>query len=67
MYKLNENNCTDFGLAIAPLSGINIQETKGTWSLDKGNNPANAGQSIHYNKLADKVSNSVEAVFIFKQ
>jgi len=67
MYNLNENNCTDFGLAIASLSGINIQETKGTWPLGKGNNPANAGQSIRDNKLADTNSNSAEAVFIFNQ
>ena len=51
-YNLNQNNCTDFGLTIASLSGISVKETKGTWPFfGKGNNPANAGQSILENKI----------------
>jgi tetratricopeptide (TPR) repeat protein len=45
-YNLNRNNCTDFGLSEALIAGINIQETTGRWPLGKGNNPANAGQSL---------------------
>jgi hypothetical protein len=52
-YHLNHNNCTDFGLTIARLGGIAIDETRGTWPLGRGNNPANAGQSL----LERKVSN----------
>ncbi|MDR3713554.1 MAG: hypothetical protein P4L51_12105 [Puia sp.] len=45
-YNLNRNNCTDFGLSVAALGGIRIADTRGSWPLGKGNNPANAGQSI---------------------
>jgi hypothetical protein len=45
-YNLNKNNCTDFGLSEALIAGINIKETSGRWPLGKGNNPANAGQSL---------------------
>jgi hypothetical protein len=45
-YNLNRNNCTDFGLSVAALGGIRIANTRGRWPLGKGNNPANAGQSI---------------------
>jgi hypothetical protein len=54
VYHLNHNNCTDFGLTMAGLAGINIQDTRGTWPLGKGNNPANAGQSL----LEGKVTNT---------
>jgi hypothetical protein len=45
-YNLNRNNCTDFGLNAAAIGGINISDTHGSWPLGRGNNPANAGQSI---------------------
>ncbi len=45
-YNLNNNNCTDFGLSEATIAGIDIRETSGSWPLGKGNNPANAGQSL---------------------
>jgi hypothetical protein len=45
-YNLNRNNCTDFGLSEALIAGINIKETGGSWPLGRGNNPANAGQSL---------------------
>jgi hypothetical protein len=53
-YHLSMNNCTDFGLTMAAIGGINIRDTRGRWPLGKGNNPANAGQSI----LEGKVSNN---------
>jgi hypothetical protein len=67
MYNLNQNNCTDFGLTIASLSGISISNTKGKWPLGKGNNPANAGQSILEGKIADEdtVDKTAAALFIF--
>lgn len=46
VYHLNRNNCTDFGLAMARLGGINITGTIGRWPLGKGNNPGSAGQSM---------------------
>lgn len=55
-YHLNHNNCTDFGLAMARLGGIEIGETRGTWPLGRGNNPGNAGQSL----LERKVNNMDE-------
>ena len=45
-YNLNKNNCTDFALTEAVLAGFNIKQTTGRWPLGKGNNPANAGQSL---------------------
>ncbi|MFT3681578.1 MAG: hypothetical protein QM791_15010 [Ferruginibacter sp.] len=67
MYNLNENNCTDFGLAIASLSGIDIKETTGSWPLGKGNNPAITGQSILEDKVLDEDAANNEGVFIFKK
>ena len=52
-YNLNSNNCTDFGLDIAAIAGIKIKETISSWPLGKGNNPANAGQSILEGKVKD--------------
>ena len=53
-YNLNKNNCTDFGLSEAMIAGINIKETVGHWPLGKGNNPANAGQSLLERKFENK-------------
>jgi hypothetical protein len=67
MYDLNQNNCTDFGLTIASLSGISILDTGGKWPLGKGNNPANAGQSILEEKIFDEKPGNKEGIFIFKR
>ncbi len=53
-YNLNRNNCTDFGLSEALIAGIEIKETSGEWPLGKGNNPANAGQSLLEKKFENK-------------
>jgi hypothetical protein len=53
VYHLNHNNCTDFGLTIARLGGIEIDDTRGTWPFGKGNNPANAGQSLFERKVCN--------------
>jgi hypothetical protein len=45
-YHLSKNNCTDFGLKAAALAGMDIWDTKGSWPLGSGNNPAFTGQSI---------------------
>jgi len=50
-YNLNKNNCTDFGLVVAGIAGIRISETRGSWPLGGGNNPANAGQSVREGKI----------------
>jgi len=50
-YHLNKNNCTDFGLVIAGIAGIQIRDTKGSWPLGSGNNPGDAGQSVREGKI----------------
>lgn len=60
-YHLNKNNCTDFGLCIAAISGIEIQDTKGTWPLGHGNDPGDTGQSI----LEGKVTNAESSGRLF--
>jgi hypothetical protein len=52
-YNLNSNNCTDFGLNIAVIGGINILDTYGRWPLGSGNNPASAGQSVLQGKVVN--------------
>jgi hypothetical protein len=52
-YNLNKNNCTDFGLCIASVAGIQIKDTHGSWPLGSGNNPGFAGQSISDDKVID--------------
>lgn len=52
-YNLNKNNCTDFGLCVAAIAGIKIEDTRGSWPLGSGNNPASAGQSILEGKVED--------------
>jgi hypothetical protein len=64
LYNLNQNNCTDFGLNIAGIGGINIFDTKGKWLLGSGNNPASAGQSILDNKIINADTESKEGLFI---
>lgn len=51
-YQLSNNNCTDFGLAVANEAGITVTDTQGTWPLGKGNNPACMGQSILEGKIS---------------
>lgn len=53
-YNLNRNNCTDFGLSEALIAGIDIKEAGGTWPLGRGNNPANAGQSLLEKKFENQ-------------
>lgn len=64
IYHLNQNNCTDFGLTVASLSGITISNTKGKWPLGRGNNPANAGQSILEGKFRDEDRQAKNELFI---
>jgi hypothetical protein len=60
-YNLNKNNCTDFGLCVAAIAGIKINDTRGKWPLGGGNNPADAGQSI----LEGKIENMDEEQQLF--
>ena len=50
-YHLSKNNCTDFGLKAAALAGLDVWETRGSWPLGSGNNPAITGQSIRNGKF----------------
>ncbi|MBN9386203.1 MAG: hypothetical protein J0H74_35925 [Chitinophagaceae bacterium] len=63
-YHLNRNNCTDFGLSVATLAGISIADTRGTWPLGRGNNPANAGQSMLEGKFRDTDAGDPEPLFV---
>ena len=62
-YHLNKNNCTDFGLTAAAIAGVYISNTKGVWPLGKGNNPANAGQSILEGKILNTDTGNKQDLF----
>jgi hypothetical protein len=64
IYNLNQNNCTDFGLNIASIVGISISDVNGKWPLGKGNNPANAGQSILEKKFTHADTENKDDLFI---
>jgi hypothetical protein len=64
-YNLNKNNCTDFGLSVAAIGGISIRDTRGTWPLGSGNNPANAGQSLLEGKWSNTDEDFRGPVFVF--
>lgn len=61
-YHLNSNNCSDFALTIATIAGIEISDTKGSWPLGSGNNPAFAGQSVLAAKYKNFETNSREGI-----
>ena len=62
-YNLNHNNCTDFGLHIAAIANLEIQDTKGYWPLGRGNTPASTGQSILKGKFKNIDNNSQHGLF----
>jgi hypothetical protein len=64
-YDLNKNNCTDFALYAAIISGIDVQETKGNWPFGKGNNPGWAGQSILEGKLKNADTGNSDGLFLW--
>ena len=45
-YHLSKNNCTDFAIKAASYAGFGVSNSKGSWPLGHGNNPAVTGQSI---------------------
>ena len=63
-YHLSKNNCTDFGLKAAGVAGINIEETRGSWPLGSGNNPAITGQSILKGKFTDTDDQTNNSLYI---
>jgi hypothetical protein len=64
-YNLNKNNCTDFGLNVAIISGINISGTAGKWPLGHGNNPGNTGQSVLQGKVLNTDTGNKDDLFIY--
>ncbi len=64
-YNLNKNNCTDFGLNVAAISGIKILNTYGTWPLGRGNNPGSAGQSVLQGQVINSDTGDKNDLFIF--
>ncbi|WP_214070381.1 hypothetical protein [Mucilaginibacter sp. dw_454] len=63
-YHLSTNNCTDFGLKAAQMAGLNISDTKGTWLLGGGNNPANTGESILLGKFSNADTGNLDQLYI---
>lgn len=63
-YDLNRSNCTDFGLTIARVGGIDITDAAGHWPLGKGNNPGSAGQSILEGKISDIDEDYTDPLFV---
>ena len=63
-YHLNKNNCTDFGLYAATIAGVSISNTNGRWPLGRGNNPANAGQSMLERKIINTDTGNTQDLFI---
>jgi hypothetical protein len=45
-YNLETLNCTDFGIAIGNLAGLNLPDSYGTWPGGGGSNPGALGQHI---------------------
>ncbi|QMU63049.1 MAG: hypothetical protein GKR88_01360 [Flavobacteriaceae bacterium] len=55
-YDLQTNNCTDFGIELGNLAGMQLPDTTGSWSVDipligevelgSGSNPGNLGQDV---------------------
>ncbi|MFH7012711.1 hypothetical protein ACHRV5_12630 [Flavobacterium sp. FlaQc-52] len=45
-YNLNSYNCTDFGIAVGKLGGLNLNDSYGTWPGGGGSNPGQLGQNI---------------------
>ncbi|WP_259069444.1 hypothetical protein HDF24_14370 [Mucilaginibacter sp. X4EP1] len=64
-YDLNKNNCTDFGLNVAAISGIKILNTFGTWPMGRGNNPGVAGQSVVQGRVINSDTGDKNDLFIF--
>ena len=64
-YNLNKNNCTDFGLNVASISGIKILNAYGTWPLGRGNNPGSAGQSVLRGQVINSDTGDKNDLFIF--
>lgn len=62
-YHLSHNNCTDFGLIMARLGGINIAATIGRWPLGKGSNPGSAGQSMLEGRLSNTDEDCKDPLF----
>jgi len=63
-YHLNHNNCTDFGLAVGAIIGVEIKYTAGEWPLGHGNNPANTGQSIYEGRFWNADTQNKTGLFI---
>ena len=45
-YDLNTYNCTDFGIEIGNLGGLNLPNCNGTWPGGSGSNPGTLGEYI---------------------
>jgi hypothetical protein len=66
-YHLSKNNCTDFGLKAAALAGLDVWDTKGSWPLGSGNNPAVTGQSLLEGKFDNADTGDQQNLLIANQ
>jgi hypothetical protein len=59
IYDLNNYNCTDFGIEIAKLGGLNLPDSYGKWPYGGGSNPGQLGQNIREMYLPAGVNRQV--------
>lgn len=55
-YDLNDFNCSDFGITVGNLAGLNLPEANGTWPGGGGSNPGVLGQYIRNMNTSGGVS-----------
>ncbi len=61
-YHLSKFNCSDFALDAAKMASIQIEDTKGSWPLGRGNNPGSAGYSILLGKFRNTDAGSKDGL-----
>jgi hypothetical protein len=62
-YHLNKNNCTDFGLYAASISGISIPNTSSSWVVGSGNNPGSTGQRMMEGRVSNADAGDSTGIF----
>ena len=56
MYDLDNYNCTDFGIEIGNLAGLELPDYYGTWLGGGGSNPGAPGQDLRNMTLSSGAS-----------
>jgi hypothetical protein len=55
-YDLNTYNCTDYGMNISALAGVNLASAYGTWPNGGGDNPGQLGENMRTMQLPSNVT-----------